>query len=71
MLTKVNDRGLINYDLFPHHMWSNPFLFEEFYALDKREITSYNINIDTICLVKNNNMIEKTLFKHTDYEVTF
>ncbi len=71
ILTKVNGRGLFNYDLFPHHMWSNPFLFEEFYALDKREITSYNVNIDTICLVKNNNMIEKTLFKHTDYEVTF
>ena len=36
IIDNIDEDGIYNYDLFPHHIWSNPLLFREFYNLDKR-----------------------------------
>jgi hypothetical protein len=50
VLSGVDNRGLIDYDLYPHHIWSNPWQFEEFKALDKRRIAAYRIEVEVVCL---------------------
>ena len=49
VLTRVDDEGRIDYDWFPHHIWSAPPVFGEFWRLDKREITSYRFVVESIC----------------------
>ncbi len=67
----IDETGYINYDLFPHHVWSNPFLFQEFKSLDKRDITGYKIIVDSLCLEVNtdNRKITQTIFLHDEYNV--
>jgi len=50
ILQNVNDQGRIFYDAYPHHIWSNPFMYKEFYKLDKRDIVSYKYVIQAVCL---------------------
>ncbi|MDJ0933094.1 hypothetical protein [Breoghania sp.] len=33
MLERFEVDGTYRYDLYPHHIWSNPFLFSEFASL--------------------------------------
>ena len=42
--------GLVHYDRFPHHVWSNPWLFEEFAQLDKREVAGFRVVVESKCL---------------------
>ena len=67
----VDETGYINYDLFPHHVWSNPFLYKKFKSLDKRDITGYKIVVDSICLEADTDKrkIETTIFIHDEYDV--
>jgi len=50
ILEQVNDRGIVYYDYYPHHIWSNPARFEEFHALDKKRITSYTFHLESGCM---------------------
>jgi hypothetical protein len=50
MLQNVDHNGRLLYDLYPHHAWSNPFQFTDFYRLDKRRIRRYRISIISECL---------------------
>lgn len=49
ILTNLDANGHIAYDLYPHHIWSNPWAYEPFRALDKREIIAYEIRVDRLC----------------------
>lgn len=40
-LQQSTDDGRYNYDFFPHHIWSNPWMFRDFAKLDPRSIESY------------------------------
>ncbi|MGI1662811.1 hypothetical protein ACRDNQ_11275 [Palleronia sp. KMU-117] len=42
--------GRYAYDLFPHHIWSNPFMFKEFAALPKSEISHYLYRVRSVCI---------------------
>jgi len=50
MMANVDENGQYPYDWYPHHNWSNPALFEEFGALDLREIVVYRYVIESLCL---------------------
>jgi hypothetical protein len=50
MLRSVDANGLIQYDLYPHHLWSDPFRYEEFRLLDKRTIVAYRWVQDSVCV---------------------
>jgi len=50
ILSIVDSNGYFNYDLYPHHIWSNPFEFNEFKQLDKKRITGFEIEFRTVCM---------------------
>lgn len=49
-LEHINDDGKLLYDFHPHHIWSMPWKFTEFYNLDKRKIVAYKYELDAVCL---------------------
>ncbi len=50
VLENADGEGLFNYNLFGHHLVSNPARFKEFRQLDKRSIEAYHYVIDAIWL---------------------
>ena len=50
MLSRLDADGHFPYGLFPHHNWSNPSLYREFAALDKRDVVAYRYTVDSVCL---------------------
>ena len=50
IMTRTNEQGLFNYDLFPHHVWSNPLISKNFSKLDKSKIESYTIHVESKCI---------------------
>ncbi|XAT60502.1 hypothetical protein GN278_06525 [Rhodobacteraceae bacterium Araon29] len=59
VLEKINEDGIWNYDLYPHHMWSNLASFNDFFELDKRKIVRYSYHVDSVCLSVINGVIEE------------
>ena len=49
-LTMLNADGRFEYDIYPHHMFSMPWYFKEFRKLDKRRITAYRYENESLCL---------------------
>ena len=49
VLANIDGKGRIDYDWFPHHIWSIPPLYEAFWLLDKREIVSYRYIVESVC----------------------
>jgi len=49
ILSRVDENGRFEYDLYPHHIWSNPMVFNEFRQLDKRRIVAYRWVVDGVC----------------------
>jgi len=54
ILSKVDRDGRFDYDLYPHHIWSNPLIFRDFYKLDKREIVAYKYIVESGCTYLSN-----------------
>ncbi|HXF53345.1 MAG TPA: hypothetical protein VNK52_04400 [Hyphomicrobiaceae bacterium] len=50
MLSHVDADGHFAYDWYPHHIWSNPFLFRPFATLDIRSILAYRYVVEAVCL---------------------
>lgn len=49
VLTQTGEDGTYNYDMYPHHIWSAPWLFKAFAAADKRDIVEYRLVIEPTC----------------------
>lgn len=49
-MERANEKGVYRYDLYPHHIWSNPWEYKEFAALDKRTIKSFKYVMDVKCI---------------------
>lgn len=50
MLSMLDAEGNFAYDLFPHHIFSMPWYFDAFRVLDKRQITAYRYENESLCL---------------------
>ena len=50
VLSRVDEDGRFSYDLYPHHIWSNPLEYNDFSELDKRRITAYVFVSELVCL---------------------
>jgi len=50
-LEREEATGRYAYDLYPHHIWSNPFMFDEFAAVQKTQITHYVYRVRSLCIV--------------------
>ncbi|MDH3703472.1 MAG: hypothetical protein OEU46_19400 [Alphaproteobacteria bacterium] len=49
-LTMLDADGRFEYDIYPHHIFSMPWFFEDFRMLDKRRIKAYRYESETLCL---------------------
>ncbi|WP_289033362.1 hypothetical protein [uncultured Roseibium sp.] len=49
-LQKEASSGAYAYDLYPHHIWSNPFLFGEFSSVLPSEINHYLYKTESVCI---------------------
>ena len=50
ILSMADENGHVDYDLFPHHIFSMPWLFRDFKRLDKRRIVAYRYESQAVCL---------------------
>lgn len=50
VLDRTSGSADFAYNLYPHHMFSVPWEFEDFRQLDKRRITKFRYSIEAICL---------------------
>jgi hypothetical protein len=39
-----------DYDLYPHHIWSNPWLFDDFAGLAPDKVVSYVYEVTSSCV---------------------
>ena len=69
VMSRVNEEGRLRYDLFPHHIWSNPFEYTEFERLDKRTILGYRIVIESVCLNFEYGELKKRTIAKTEHYV--
>lgn len=69
---EVNSGNPLNYDVYPHHIFSSPWNFDEFKSRRKDTITHYNYVVESYCLgvggnVKNNKLYRREA--HPIYEI--
>ena len=70
IIENVDSDGLINYDLHPHHIPSNPINFREFSALDKRTIIAYRYVNEAICIKFNNGKVNYSVRRANSHVIT-
>lgn len=70
VLEHVDDAGHIAYDFYPHHIWSMPWLFNEFNALDKRRIKAYRYVVEATCLGSENGRFTPNVMTWSDYVIS-
>ncbi|TCR66932.1 hypothetical protein [Rhizobium sp. BK376] len=49
-LNLANRNGNVKYDIYPHHIWSAPWLFQDFSKLDIRSVKSYRLAVQSFCV---------------------
>ena len=69
VLKNLDAQGRIFYDLYPHHIFSMPWSYKEFYALDKRDIVGYRYRIDAKCLKLEDGHTKSILMNRNEYYV--
>ena len=69
ILENVDDDGQIAYDFYPHHIWSMPWLYREFNALDKRRIVAYRYVIEAKCLAYDEGRVIENIKRRSEYVI--
>ena len=49
LLRDENASVVGNFDLYPHHIWSNPSIYRDATRIDPREIVSYRMTVSSVC----------------------
>ena len=66
----LSDRnGRVAYDWYPHHIWSNPFMFGDFNRLDKRTIVRYWYVVEPKCIDAQNDPLQPLIRGHHEFEI--
>jgi len=50
VVSLADESGRVAYDFYPHHIWSAPWLFDDFAKLDVRQIRSYFFVVESRCV---------------------
>ena len=69
VLEQVDGAGQTAYDFYPHHIWSMPWLYDEFKALDKRRIVAYRYVVEAVCLGTENGSFKRDVKIRSDYVI--
>jgi hypothetical protein len=70
VLENVNEDGTIEYDFYPHHIWTMPWNFSAFEKIDKRRIRSYKFEVEAVCLGFANGQFTRKLIRKKSYEIS-
>ncbi len=66
MLSRVNKDGWYNFYLFSHHHPSNPMMHRNFNKIDLRNVTSYRLVTESVCLTLQNGKLKEQLLKQDE-----
>lgn len=69
VLDRINDHGIWNYYLIPHHHMPSPFVADPFYGVDKRRIETYFHVTESVCLDLQDGRLERRVLKRTEVPV--
>lgn len=69
ILSKLNKDGRLLYDLYPHHIFSMPWSFLDFYRIDKRKIVGYRYVIEAKCLDTKGDTLHPDIKARDEYYV--
>jgi len=69
VLENVNDKGRLAYDVYPHHIWSMPWLFRNFSLLDKRRIVAYKYVVEATCLGYEKGRMTNDIKRRSEYVI--
>jgi len=50
MLQRIDEHGRVEYDWYPHHIFSNPRLHQAFNQIDLRQVIKYRYVVESVCL---------------------
>ncbi len=65
----LSDDGRFNYVLFPFHHFSNPADYREFFALDKRRVTSYSLVSRSHCIEARDGNLHSQVQYESRYDI--
>jgi hypothetical protein len=69
VLSHLDAAGRIDYDFYPHHIWSMPWEYSAFSGLDKRRIRAYKIVVEAVCLVVDNGDFTRKVVRSKNYVI--
>ncbi|MEM7221348.1 MAG: hypothetical protein AAF495_00105 [Pseudomonadota bacterium] len=69
ILSVVDDRGLLNYDIYPHHFFTMPWELQEFRSLDKRRIVAYRYISEAACLSLDEGRLVKDVKRSQSFDI--
>jgi hypothetical protein len=69
VLQKAGEDGHWLFDLYPHHIFSFPWEFGEFNALNLNDIAAYRYTIESACIRMDNGKIVKTVTKEGHHDI--
>jgi hypothetical protein len=69
ILSMTDDNGFVDYDLFPHHIFSTPWGFEDFKKLDKRLIRSYRYESEAVCLGYKDGTVTRKRMHYSTFDI--
>jgi hypothetical protein len=69
VLSHSDKFGRINYDFYPHHIWSMPWYYPEFEGLDKRRIKAYELVVEAVCLGVDNGDFTRKVVRFKSYVI--
>ncbi len=68
-LAMTDARGRLPYDLYPHHVFSNPFSFTAFRQLDLRTIVRYHYVIEAKCVQAGGDPLSSSVRAHYELAI--
>ncbi|HUQ35395.1 MAG TPA: hypothetical protein VM144_03365 [Aestuariivirga sp.] len=69
VLSHLDAAGRIDYDFYPHHIWSMPWEYLTFRDLDKRRIRAYRIEVEAVCLGIDNGDFTRKVVRSKSYVI--
>jgi len=69
ILSMIDEKGQIDYDIFPHHIFSMPWYFVDFKKLDKRRIVSYRYESRAVCLDYENGRLNRQVMHSAHFDI--
>lgn len=69
VLSLTDQNGLIEYNMYPHHIWSVPWRYADFHALDKRRIATFKYVSEAVCLGFEGGKLQRDVKWHGEFDI--